>query len=335
LHTYLRISYPDGQVRWLAVYWRNNTADLVITDGRHTGLAQDGGTSAAGNTVNELLYSGDRWPQGFVPPPSSTGSAQPPTSSTSPPVSTTPTVPAGYQWVSYDGIEVAVPNDLPVTHSPCARPVNAVYAANDAGYRCPARPPDHTEPPAPPGAISVWLGGSTDGGYTTGPGQLIGHRTVGDVEVTVAASRQDQIDTILNSIRTVTVDHLGCPAGPASITPSGQSQSSELVPPGPRSAVVCEFSPIGTNDSYRLVGSRTFTASKLDQLVSTLDALPEHAVENTGVDLPRYDWIVFHYPDSSTRTIATPTSETPAFATDGNRTVQDAQSRVFGLLAAN
>lgn len=72
LHTYLRISYQNGHVRWLAVYATANTRDLVVTDGDHAGLAQDGGTSAAGNAVNELLYPGTGWPELAVPHPSST-----------------------------------------------------------------------------------------------------------------------------------------------------------------------------------------------------------------------------------------------------------------------
>lgn len=72
LHDYVRIGYPNGQVRWLSINIRHNNPDLVITDGHHFGLARDGGSSAAGNAVNELLYPGTGWPELAVPHPSST-----------------------------------------------------------------------------------------------------------------------------------------------------------------------------------------------------------------------------------------------------------------------
>jgi hypothetical protein len=305
----------------LAISVTANTSDIVLTDGDHAGLAQDGGTSAAGNTVNRLLYSGTNWPQGYRPQPPPTGSGQQsPSPSTTGHTSTTPGLPAGYRWVSYAGLEVAVPKALSVRHSPCSAPVNAVYAANGAGYSCPARPPDYTAPPAPPGAISVWLGASTDGGYTTLPGQRIGHRTVSRVRVTVAAPAQGQIDTILNSIRTFVVDPLGCPAAPASITPSGQPKTAQLVPPGPTSAVVCEFSPIGANHGYRLVGSYRLPADPA-ALATVIDGLPAGTGTSTGAD--QYDWIRFGYRFGRTRVVAVPTDFAPAYVTDGERTVVD------------
>jgi hypothetical protein len=68
----------------------------------------------------------------------------------------TPAVPAGYKLVSYRDIEVAVPRALKVTHSPCFPPVNAVYAATDEAYSCPAPLPGNGRP-LPKTAVGVWL----------------------------------------------------------------------------------------------------------------------------------------------------------------------------------
>jgi hypothetical protein len=304
-------------VRWLSMSMAGSSPELGFSDGQHTKVA------AENTTVSKVLYPGISWPESAFPQPSPS-----PAPTDNP---TTAAVPAGYKLVSYDGIELAVPDDLPVTHSPCAPPVDAVFAATGGVYSCPAHSPGQSTP-LPATAIGVWLGPSAPDGKVATTHEPTGHRTVAGVPVTVTAPTQAQVDTILDSIRTVTVDDLGCPARPASISPSGQPSSATLVQAGPSSAVVCEFSPVGPYGGYRQVGSYRLAASKLAGLVTTLDALPEHAARNTGAGPSEYDWVVFAYPDGRTRTVGVQMTASPSYITDGNRTVEDAQSRVFDIL---
>ena len=234
--------------------------------------------------------------------------------------SSVPGVPAGYKLVSYRGIEFTVPNSLTVTHSPCEPPVNAVYAPNGAAYSCPAAAPNSSEP-LPATATAVWLDRTPDAPVAT-THEPTGHRTVAGVEVTATAPTQAQVDTILTSIRTITVDHRGCLAHPASITPTGQPAAVQLVPSGATSAVACELSPIGTNHSYWLVGSYQLGAGTVARLAAALDALPT-GTGKSGVDLPQYVWVRFGYAAGETRVVAIPTDIAPAYVSDGHRTAVD------------
>jgi hypothetical protein len=235
----------------------------------------------------------------------------------------TPAVPAGYKLVSYRDIEVAVPRALKVTHSPCFPPVNAVYAATDEAYSCPAPLPGNGRP-LPKTAVGVWLASP---GEVTEPvsarPEPTGHRSVSGVEVTVRAPTRAEVNAILNTIRTVAVDRLGCPAQPASIIPSGQPPAAELVPGDATSAVVCDYSAIGTDHAYVLAGSSRLPSASIAPLAAVIDGLPARARAVKNPITVEYDWIRFRYPSGATRIVAVPTNYAPTYITDGNRIVVD------------
>ena len=248
--------------------------------------------------------------------------AAPTNSSRTTPAAARPDVPAGYKLVSYRGIEVAVPRRLQVTHSPCFPPVNAVFAPNGAAYSCPAPALNGSGRTLPATATAVWLGTAPDGRVAT-THEPTSHRTVAGVRVSATAPRQAEVDKILNSIRAVTVDRLGCPTHPASLTPSGQPDSARLVPSGATSVVVCELSPNADDQPPSLDGSYRLPSASVAPLAAALDALPA-GTARSGFDANLYDWIVFHYPGGTTRTIVAPTDIEPANLSDGQHSVIDA-----------
>jgi hypothetical protein len=257
----------------------------------------------------------------------SSSSGRPTTGTTA--TSSVPVVPAGYKLVSYRDIELAVPKALAVTHSRCFPPVNAVYAPNGVAYHCAIGPLNGHKRPPPATATGVWLDQAPYGAISTNR-EPTGHRTAAGVRVVVRAPTRARVHAILASVRTVTVDRLGCPAHPASITPRGQPPSAELVPSRPTSAVVCELAPIGHDHTYWLVGSYRLGRATVTDLATVLDSLPTRAGTSGFGD---YVWVRFGYPSGTIRVIAVPTNNEPAYISDGRRTVVDTRPGVDGLLS--
>jgi hypothetical protein len=253
-------------------------------------------------------------------------------SSTLPSGSASTTVQAGYKLVSYRDIELAVPKSLTVTHSPCFPPVNAVYAPTDAAYSCPSPAPKGHKKSPPSTATGVWLDERPYDAIST-TREPTGQLTVADVHVVVRAPARAQVHAILTSVRAITVDYLGCPTHPASITPRGQPPATELVPHGSTSAVLCELAPIGPDHSYWLVGSLRLGAAAAADLAAVLDALPPGAGKSGYGALPDYVWARFGYASDAIRVVAVPTNYEPAYISDGRRTVVDTRPGVDGLLS--
>ena len=252
------------------------------------------------------------------------GSGGPGTPAAIPAHPATGAAPAGYAWASYHGIEIAVPKIIRWIYVTCYPPTTGYveFTVPNVATSCPPRPVGQSDAPGP-GAVTVTLApvGTQLDGQIAGDHRPWQQRTVPDpgVVVQVGAPTQAQVDLILGSIRRTPVDHLGCGDRLVSTTPTNPPASS-LVENGPRSAVVCSYTPMQPGNRYWLVSSHALDASGAAVLATRFASLPTARPSTIGSYLPPVDWVVFDY-GSTTRTVAIERDVDPAYVTDGHRTL--------------
>lgn len=326
LHDYVRIGYPNGRVRWLSINLRHSGPDLVVTDGHHFGLAREGGTSVAGNAVNELLYPGTAWPESAVPQPSSTGSGQdsprPPTTADT---SATPTVPAGHKLVSYHGIEFAVLASMQVGHlSNCGLRPNGVRT-DDPGMFATCGLGGDAKPRAGAIYVQAYAAGDPDAApaahlateETTEAGRpaRIGFGTLNDVpgitgvlilsdpavQLTITAPTRADVADILGSVRLAPVDAVGCPQHEP--TPFANAAASSVAPAGATAMSLCGYWGFSADhrSDFWLTGSAEAPSDRIESLLSQLDALPDGAPRAAR---PLHEYVRLSYPGGQVRWLA-------------------------------
>lgn len=241
-----------------------------------------------------------------------------------------PPVPSGMRAISYHGITVDVPVALRLNYQPCQPPRNEVEIFDGEEISC----PDVTEPP-PPGTVvelfPVRVEGALPRGAHLAPthvegGNVLrgakiwswsGHRQwtgfvvarSAGVTITVTAPSRAKIARILNTVRVTPVDDLGCPSR------QPKEPISRRAPLDPVSAVVCDYSLLGSVPKNALIAS-----AKLDRLGATTAASDvRHWILETRLVRPTWQTyrVTFSYANGSTRTVAVPVDAIRAWIRDG------------------
>lgn len=225
--------------------------------------------------------------------------------------------PAGYEWASYHGVEIAVPKIIQWVYVTCYPPTTSYveFTVPNVAISCPGRPLTQSAPD--PDSVSVTLApvGTPLDGPVIGDHRPQQTRTLADpgVIVTVAAPTQAQVDLILGSIHRTPVDHLGCTqtAG-ASLQ---NAPTSSLAPSNPNSALVCSYALMKPGDKLWLVGSHELDRGAASGLAGALNALSDHTVHD-GVYVAPTDLVVFRSP-AGTHTVEIERYVVPAMVFDG------------------
>lgn len=229
-------------------------------------------------------------------------------------------VPPGMNEVSYHGITLVVPDDVPYGPAAVCSPVGVHSFDPNAGALDCSAPPFGTGKEMrvdlkPYHGTSAELGGplrpnSTEERDLPGPG----------VSVTVEALTHDEAQAVIDSIRVTPVDRNGCAA---TLPALDNAPANELLPGTPASASECYYTADG--DSAFLLYSLAIDPGRVPRVVSAIQGLPD----GPGVRdrLQRTLHFVFRYPDGSTRVIEEVGVIDPEL-TDGEHVVHDPDNAV-------
>jgi hypothetical protein len=267
--------------------------------------------------------------------------------------------PPGTKAVSYHGITIDVPKQLPVQTYPCGPPSVSHVQIEDPGLvaRC-AAPIRGT--PAPTAALVVTLAPAagfkqpipssswqvstrTIAGNTArvGLGRLAGRPGVSGelvldrpgVALSVTAGSRSIVSEILRTTRVTPVDAVGCQSTRASFAPADNSQAPSLVPGTPTSAILCSYDRgLSQQKAVWLMGSARLPATVVRRVAGALSVLPPGPAHGTGLYIPDPDWIVFSYADGTTRTVAVERNIFPSDVTDGHLVANTDDTTVVDLL---
>lgn len=274
-----------------------------------------------------------------------------PTTSTALPC---PTCPAPSTTpISYHGITVDVPAGMKVTQGGCSLP-SAYVLTLDAGaqYSCGAM----THRPKPPSGpvIALTPSDATDRAVRRLATQQVivdgvpARRGSGRVArlpgvtrvlylphpgvvVAVSAKRGAAVGFVIPSVRITPIDRFGCRARTDAGPPPGNAVADRLVPGRPTSAIVCEYAStygFGNTPQWLVTSARL---PDIDRVASRINRLPLRPVKH-GLLIPAHDWVVFHYADGTTRTIAVERNATPARVTDGHLVARDNSLSIQSLI---
>jgi hypothetical protein len=266
--------------------------------------------------------------------------------------------PPGTKPIAYHGITIHVPREMKLTSLDCGAtlPTFGVAEASGAALMCPYHgnsPPKHPRPVR----LLVWITPlahsvpsfateptSVDGvparrGYGTLRNRYVDLSSSGalvvpslDAVIVVSAPNRSSIDAILNTAVSTPLDKNGCLAQRASMTPSGNTPSADLVPDRPASVVWCQYT-IDANWGARtrwLATSRSYGAAEAVRLAATIDALPRRVTsrQSSGSFAIVDSLLIFRYPDG-TREIGVdwrPVDRAPLQVTDGLHIAYDSES---------
>lgn len=269
-----------------------------------------------------------------------------------------PPVPTGLKAVSYHGIEILVPDRLPVNSFLCGPPQRSVVIAQTPlVHGCtfipnpaPAVPKGLTivtlepdlgaaeEPSGLSSARSIQIGamsGTRRDGESPGlPGETAIVRLPDPgVIVSVTTPTVAQTQDIVSTLRAAPTDRNGCAAHVDSLRPSGNPGSDKLVPGDPTGAAVCGYpaTPGEPRTDQWLVGSSALTTQAARQLATRINALPAATPPPGRVGQEAHAWVVFSYADGARRTIDVVTNHLPQVFTDGERTVLGPADRALPL----
>jgi hypothetical protein len=269
-----------------------------------------------------------------------------------------PPAPAGLKAVSYHGIEILIPDRLPVNSFICGPPQRSVVIAQTPlAHSCTLIPVP--APAVPTGLTIVTIKpdlGAVDEASGLSParsiqiGAMSGTRRDGEsaglpgetaivqlpdpgVIVSVTTPTAAQTQDIISTLRAAPTDRNGCAAHVDSLRPSGNPSSNKLVPGNPTGAAVCSYSttPGEPRTDKWLVGSSALTPQAARQLATQINSLPTTTPPRHPGGQEAHAWIVFSYADGARHTIDVITNEIPQVFTDGERTVVGPTDRTLPI----
>jgi hypothetical protein len=274
--------------------------------------------------------------------------------------------PPGTKAVSYHGITLYVPRDLPARNwVGCGDPLPAFALLRSVDYLvgCHAMPNPPPRPPRVPRRVrllvqlSLYPRGAVSGiadttvsidGVVarTGYGALqvrdldLSHSGALlipslDVSLVVSAPSRTAVAAVLDTVRVTVTDARGCAGRTPAFAPVDNAPTPTIVPGHPSSVVQCEYELTEDRAGGRFLrDSGTFGGAVAKRLATYITSLPAFRTSLPSARAPRgaVDRLIFRYADGTQHVVVLGSYTSPVVVTDGKYAVLDQSGHIDQIL---